>query len=118
MANGAGELTGIVGVGRMGLAIARHLMKHGYRVLAQDIDGKAMEAARAAGARTAATPAEVGKEARFVIVAVGYDDEAAASLRFSSAPCRSSRPTRPTSFTWATWAPASSARRSTISCSG
>jgi 3-hydroxyisobutyrate dehydrogenase len=80
MANESGELIGIVGVGRMGLAIARHLMKHGYRVLAQDIDGKAMEAARAAGASTAATPAEVGKEARFVIVAVGYDDEAAAVM--------------------------------------
>ena len=80
MANESGELIGIVGVGRMGLAIARHLMKHGYRVIAQDIDGKAMEAARAAGAMTAATPADVGKEARFVIVAVGYDDEAAAVM--------------------------------------
>jgi 3-hydroxyisobutyrate dehydrogenase-like beta-hydroxyacid dehydrogenase len=49
-------------------------------VIAQDIDGKAMEAARAAGARTVATPAELGKEARFVIVAVGYDDEAAAVM--------------------------------------
>jgi len=92
MANESGELIGIVGVGRMGLAIARHLMKHGYRVLAQDIDGKAMEAARAAGARTAATPAEVGKEARFVIVAVGYDDEAAAVM-LDKAVC--SRPCRP-----------------------
>jgi 3-hydroxyisobutyrate dehydrogenase len=80
MANKSGELIGIVGVGRMGLAIAKHLMKHGYRVIAQDIDGKAMEAARAAGAMTAATPAEVGKEAAFVIVAVGYDDEAAAVM--------------------------------------
>src|SRR3979490_1132658 len=80
MANGSGELIGIFGVGRMGRAIAKHLMKHRYRVIAQDIDGKAMEAARAAGARTAATPAEVGKEAGFVIVAVGYDDEAAAVM--------------------------------------
>ncbi|MEA2962623.1 MAG: hypothetical protein QOI46_2721, partial [Alphaproteobacteria bacterium] len=40
MANESGELIGIVGVGRMGLAIARHLMKHRYRVIAQDIDGK------------------------------------------------------------------------------
>ena len=80
MTNEPGELIGIVGVGRMGLAIAKHLMRHGYRVIAQDIDGKAMEAARAAGARTAATPAGVGKEAAFVIVAVGYDDEAAAVM--------------------------------------
>jgi 3-hydroxyisobutyrate dehydrogenase-like beta-hydroxyacid dehydrogenase len=80
MANKSGELIGIVGVGRMGLAIAKHLMRHGYRVIAQDIDGKAMEAARAAGARTAATPAAVGQEAAFVIIAVGYDDEAAAVM--------------------------------------
>ena len=73
-------MIGIVGVGRMGLAIAKHLMRHGYRVIAQDIDGKAMEAARAAGAKTVATPAEVGKECEFVIVAVGYDDEAAAVM--------------------------------------
>jgi 3-hydroxyisobutyrate dehydrogenase-like beta-hydroxyacid dehydrogenase len=80
MANESGELIGIVGVGRMGLAIAKHLMRHGYRVIAQDIDDEAMEAARAAGARTAATPAAVGKEAAFCIVAVGYDDEAAAVM--------------------------------------
>ena len=80
MANGSGELIGVVGVGRMGLAIAKHLMRHGYRVIAQDIDGKAMDAARAAGAKTVTTPAEVGKEATFVIVAVGYDDEAAAVI--------------------------------------
>jgi 3-hydroxyisobutyrate dehydrogenase-like beta-hydroxyacid dehydrogenase len=80
MANESGELIGIVGVGRMGLAIAKHLLKHGYRVIAQDIDGKAMEAVRAAGASTAATPAGVGKETAFVIIAVGYDDEAAAVM--------------------------------------
>jgi 3-hydroxyacyl-CoA dehydrogenase len=50
MANESGELIGIVGVGRMGLAIAKHLMKHGYRVIAQDIDGKAMEGGGAPGA--------------------------------------------------------------------
>ena len=78
MGNGPGGLVGIVGVGRMGQAIAKHLMRHGYSVIAQDIDEKAMNAVREAGARTVATPAEVGKQATFVIVAVGYDDEAAA----------------------------------------
>ena len=47
MTNGLGELSGVVGVGRMGLAITKHLMKHGYRVIAQDIDSKAMNAAHA-----------------------------------------------------------------------
>ena len=74
------ERVGIVGVGRMGQAMTKHLIRHGYAVLAQDIERKALEAARAAGAETADTPAEVGKVCKFVIVAVGYDDEAAAVI--------------------------------------
>jgi len=74
------EKVGIVGVGRMGQAMARHLIKHGYTVTAQDIEPKALEAVRAVGADTVKTPAEVGKVCKFVIVAVGYDDEAAAVM--------------------------------------
>src|SRR5688572_13631179 len=74
------EKVGVVGTGRMGLAITKHLIRHGYAVVAQDIDPKAVEAARAAGAEAAKSPAEVGRAARFVIVAVGYDDEAAAVM--------------------------------------
>lgn len=80
MAEAAKELIGVVGTGRMGLAIAKHLIKHGYGVIGQDIDGKALDAAKAAGAQTVKTPAEVGKAARFVIVAVGYDEEASAVM--------------------------------------
>ena len=71
---------GIVGVGRMGQAMTRHLIKHGYAVLAQDIEPKAVAAAQALGAETATTPAEVGRACPFVIVAVGYDDEAEAVM--------------------------------------
>jgi 3-hydroxyisobutyrate dehydrogenase-like beta-hydroxyacid dehydrogenase len=74
------EKIGIVGVGRMGQAMARHLIKHGYTVLAQDIEPKAQEAARGLGAETAKTPAEVGRACKFVIIAVGYDDEATAVM--------------------------------------
>jgi 3-hydroxyisobutyrate dehydrogenase-like beta-hydroxyacid dehydrogenase len=74
------ERIGVVGVGRMGLAMTKHLIRHGYAVIAQDIDQKALDAARAADAQTVKTPAEVGKAARFVIIAVGYDDEAAAVM--------------------------------------
>jgi 3-hydroxyisobutyrate dehydrogenase-like beta-hydroxyacid dehydrogenase len=74
------ERIGIVGVGRMGQAMARHLIRHGYGVLAHDIDPKALAAVGAMGGATAGTPAEVGKACRFVIVAVGYDDEAAAVM--------------------------------------
>jgi 3-hydroxyisobutyrate dehydrogenase-like beta-hydroxyacid dehydrogenase len=69
------ERVGIVGVGRMGLAMLKHLVKHGYQVTACDLDEKQLANAREAGASTVKTPAEVGRAATFVIIGVGYDDE-------------------------------------------
>jgi 3-hydroxyisobutyrate dehydrogenase/2-hydroxy-3-oxopropionate reductase len=66
---------GIVGAGRMGLAMLKHLVRHGYPVTVCDLDPKQCEAARTAGAEIAAWPAALGKAADFVIVGVGYDDE-------------------------------------------
>jgi 3-hydroxyisobutyrate dehydrogenase/2-hydroxy-3-oxopropionate reductase len=66
---------GIVGAGRMGLAMLKHLVRHGYPVTVCDLDPKQCEAARTAGAEIAASPAALGKAADFVIVGVGYDDE-------------------------------------------
>ena len=80
MAEQSGALIGIVGVGRMGLAIVKHLIRHGYRVIANDIDDKRLADAQAAGAAIARTAAEVGKASAFVIVAVGYDNEASAVM--------------------------------------
>ena len=80
MAEKSGELIGIVGVGRMGLAIVGHLIRRGYRVIAADIDAEHCADARAAGATVAANAAEVGRAARFVIIAVGYDNEASAVM--------------------------------------
>jgi 3-hydroxyisobutyrate dehydrogenase len=69
------ERVGIIGVGRMGLAMAKHLLKHRYPLTACDIDEKNLAQARELGAEVAATPAELGKTATFVILGVGYDDE-------------------------------------------
>jgi len=69
------ERVGIVGAGRMGLAMLKHLVKHGYAVTVCDISDKQRDAARAAGAAIAKTPAEVGKTSDLVILGVGYDDE-------------------------------------------
>jgi 3-hydroxyisobutyrate dehydrogenase len=69
------ERVGIIGVGRMGLAMAKHLIRHGYPLVACDIDAKNTAQAREMGAQVAATPAELGKAATFVILGVGYDDE-------------------------------------------
>ncbi len=74
MADGK-ERVGIVGAGRMGLAMLRHLVKKGYTVTVCDISDKQREAARALGAAVVTTPADVGKASDIVILGVGYDDE-------------------------------------------
>jgi 3-hydroxyisobutyrate dehydrogenase-like beta-hydroxyacid dehydrogenase len=70
------ETIGVIGTGHMGQAMVMHLIKNGYAVMAQDVQPKAVEAARALGAAVGKTPADVGKACKFVIVAVGYDSEA------------------------------------------
>ena len=47
MASETKERVGIVGVGRMGLAMLKHLVKHGYPVTACDLDDKQLAKARA-----------------------------------------------------------------------
>jgi 3-hydroxyisobutyrate dehydrogenase len=69
------ERVGVVGAGRMGLSMLKHLIKHGYAVAVCDISDRQREAARGIGAAIAATPAEVGKASDIVILGVGYDDE-------------------------------------------
>src|ERR1044072_6102006 len=66
---------GIVGAGRIGLAMLKHLIRRDHAVTVCDLNAKQCEAAKAAGADIAATPAEVGKVADFVILGVGYDEE-------------------------------------------
>jgi 3-hydroxyisobutyrate dehydrogenase len=74
MADGK-ERVGIVGAGRMGLAMLRHLVKKGYAVTVCDISDKQRDAARALGAAVVITPADVAKVSDIVILGVGYDDE-------------------------------------------
>jgi 3-hydroxyisobutyrate dehydrogenase/2-hydroxy-3-oxopropionate reductase len=59
----------------MGLAMLKHLVKHGYPVTACDVDDEQLAKARDAGATTVKTPAEVARAADFVIIGVGYDEE-------------------------------------------
>jgi len=69
------ERVGIVGAGRMGLAMLKHLVNKGYTVTVCDISEKQREAARAVGAAIVDTPAAVGKLGDIVILGVGYDAE-------------------------------------------
>jgi 3-hydroxyisobutyrate dehydrogenase len=69
---------GVVGPGRMGLAMVRHLIRHGYPVIVTDTSHDQMNKAMELGAEAAKSPAEVGAVSDFVIIAVGYDAEALA----------------------------------------
>ena len=71
---------GIVGAGRMGLAMLKHLIAKGYRVTVCDISQDQIEAARKAGADAVATPAELGGLCSFVINGVGFDAEVEAVI--------------------------------------
>jgi 3-hydroxyisobutyrate dehydrogenase len=75
MTDASTERVGIVGVGRMGLAMLKHLVKRGYAVTACDLDGTQLGKAREAGAATATSPAALARLSDFVILGVGYTYE-------------------------------------------
>jgi 3-hydroxyisobutyrate dehydrogenase-like beta-hydroxyacid dehydrogenase len=67
---------GIVGLGKMGFPMARHLRKAGFEVAACDLNADACTQARAAGVKIVASPKAVAADSDFVIVVVGFDSEA------------------------------------------
>jgi 3-hydroxyisobutyrate dehydrogenase len=69
------ERVGIIGVGRMGLAMAKHLIRHGYAIAACDVNADNAAKAAELGAHVFATPRELAETATFVILGVGYDEE-------------------------------------------
>lgn len=75
----AKERIGLIGPGRMGLAMVKHLVAARFAVTAHDVDSDRLALAREAGAEAASSPAEVGKACTFAIIAVGYDDETMAA---------------------------------------
>lgn len=70
------ENIGMVGPGRMGYAMLKHLIAKGYGVTVTDISADNVKRAVDAGAESADGPAALGQVTDFVIVAVGFDDEA------------------------------------------
>jgi 3-hydroxyisobutyrate dehydrogenase-like beta-hydroxyacid dehydrogenase len=59
---------GYIGVGLMGLPMVKHLLPRGYAVKAYDIVPAQVEAARAAGAQPAASPADAATSVDFVLL--------------------------------------------------
>jgi 3-hydroxyisobutyrate dehydrogenase len=63
-------IVAFVGLGSMGLGMAKNLLKHGHKVIGVDPSAPAREAFSAAGGTVAATPAEAARGADAVVVAV------------------------------------------------
>jgi 3-hydroxyisobutyrate dehydrogenase-like beta-hydroxyacid dehydrogenase len=64
---------GIVGLGRMGLAISQRLKEHGFELVGWDHHPKAVKAAADLGLRIAASPREVAAESDIVISIITED---------------------------------------------
>jgi 3-hydroxyisobutyrate dehydrogenase-like beta-hydroxyacid dehydrogenase len=64
---------GWVGVGKMGLPMASHLLAAGHAVAACDLVPALVDAAVARGARIAATPAAAAREAEVVFSSIPDD---------------------------------------------
>ena len=74
--------TGWVGVGKMGLPMASHLLAAGHSVAACDLDPALVQAAVAHGARAAGTPAEAARDAEVVFSSIP-DDSALRAVALS-----------------------------------
>lgn len=66
---------GLLGLGKMGMPMARHLSDAGYEVVGYDVVPEATDAAARHGIAVARTPAEVARNVSATFVVVGSDDE-------------------------------------------
>lgn len=64
---------GLVGLGRMGAAMAQRLKEHDFDVIAWDINKEAVAQAAKAGIKTAASPKDVAQESEIIISIITED---------------------------------------------
>ncbi len=72
---GSMKCVGIIGVGKMGLPIARHLLARGFEVCAFDLEPSLIAGAERLGATGCASAGQVAAQSELVIVVVGFDSE-------------------------------------------
>src|SRR4051812_7969479 len=69
------ETVGVIGCGRMGAEMAKHLLAAGWELVVADPDASAREALTALGAKAASTAAQVAERAELSLVVVVDDDQ-------------------------------------------
>src|SRR5262245_50512837 len=72
-AGNAARRAGAIGLGAMGLQMARHMVAKGFDVAGYDVDVDAMRRASELGVKTCLSPAQVGEHAEVVVVMVATD---------------------------------------------
>jgi len=75
------ESVGVIGIGNMGLPMTRNLLAAGYAVVAYDHRPEAREQAAEAGASTAKSAADVGRQCRTVITMLPDSDAVESVVR-------------------------------------
>src|SRR5882672_7413604 len=77
MAEGSNPVkrTGVIGLGAMGLQMARHMVAKGFDVAGYDIAAEANARAKEQGVRICGSPAEVGAHAEVAVVMVQTDTQ-------------------------------------------
>lgn len=70
---------GLLGLGKMGMPMARHLLAAGYDVYGYDVRSEVVDAAIGHGIRMAECPADVARNAAATFVVVGFDEEVEAA---------------------------------------
>ncbi|MDT4909832.1 MAG: 3-hydroxyisobutyrate dehydrogenase [Pseudonocardiales bacterium] len=66
----------VIGLGKMGLPMARNLRTAGYRVVGFDVSAAQLAKAAELGIETATTPADAARRSATALVVVGFDDQA------------------------------------------
>ena len=69
------ETVGLLGLGKMGNPMARHLLARGFKVTGCDPAAAARDAAKSLGVRIAGSPRDVAQAAELVIIVVGFETE-------------------------------------------
>lgn len=65
--------TGVIGLGAMGLQMARHMARAGFEVFGYDVDTEAARRAEAAGVRICRSTTDVARQAELAVVMVQTD---------------------------------------------
>jgi 3-hydroxyisobutyrate dehydrogenase-like beta-hydroxyacid dehydrogenase len=67
--------TGMIGLGAMGLQMAKHMKKKGFGVAGYDVSGEVLARAKAEGVTGCGSPAEVGQKAEVVVIMVATGEQ-------------------------------------------